>query len=381
MATSPPPSEPVPSMPSPATSPSPPAETVVGPRVVALRAMFPDYDDLILQSVLDSAAGNQDRAIDILLGMSDPDFQSETPQQQPAPQPVLSQTDLDEQFARQLVLQEQQQETQNWLQNHPDARQQQRPPAAYRSSRPQSAAASTLFPQQQGQAERPSEFQDQFNKIAESGKKTFGNIFSKVKAKFQELETGRPANQQPSTSAQQPYQPQPQTWNPPHAQPQTAAAYFDPNSERSSSPARTPPSVQGYDVCKYPPILRRNPPRFSLVPHPLASPEPPPSSSSAPSNQQQQLQPQPLPQLNTVPPPPSTSQGPPIDAGKLGLMPKRPVSLIRDPASTSAPGGAGAAAGSSAAATPQQRHLLDDDDDDGLEYAENPFEDGNAGKK
>lgn len=39
-------------------------------------------------------------------------------------------------------------------------------------------------------------------------------------------------------------------------------------------------------------------------------------------------------------------------------MPKRPVSLIRDPAP------AGAAT-----------HLLDDDDDDGLEYAESPFDD------
>lgn len=87
-----------------------------------------------------------------------------------------------------------------------------------------------------------------------AGKKTFGNIFSKVKAKLQELETGKPANAQPapapsgSTTSQayQAYQPHPQaqTWTPPHQQ----AAYFDPNS--NSDPAAAP-TLQGYDVCKY----------------------------------------------------------------------------------------------------------------------------------
>ena len=41
--------------------------------------------------------------------------------------------------------------------------------------------------------------------------------------------------------------------------------------------------------------------------------------------------------------------------GKLGLLPKRPVSLVRDPQPA-----------------PARRSL---DSDDGLEYAENPFED------
>jgi len=73
--------------------------------------MFPDYDDLILcivlcsftlfninisrsQSVLQSSGGNQDRAIDTLLGMSDPEYRSEQPQPGPNdnvnnPAPVL----------------------------------------------------------------------------------------------------------------------------------------------------------------------------------------------------------------------------------------------------------------------------------------------------
>ena len=54
--------------------------------------------------------------------------------------------------------------------------------------------------------------------------------------------------------------------------------------------------------------------------------------------------------------------------GKLGLLPKRPVSLLRDPAATSS---------NSPPATsfhPQPTRQLSEDDDDILEYTENPFE-------
>ncbi|KAG5715347.1 hypothetical protein E4T56_gene17101, partial [Termitomyces sp. T112] len=47
------------------------------PRIASLHALFPDYDDLILYSVLDSVNGDQDRAIDALLGMSDPEYKGE----------------------------------------------------------------------------------------------------------------------------------------------------------------------------------------------------------------------------------------------------------------------------------------------------------------
>lgn len=39
--------------------------------------------DLCRQSVLDSVGGNQDRAIDALLGMSDPEYKSETRVEEP----------------------------------------------------------------------------------------------------------------------------------------------------------------------------------------------------------------------------------------------------------------------------------------------------------
>lgn len=91
-----------------------------------------------------------------------------------------------------------------------------------------------------------------------AGKKTFGSLFSKVKAKIQEFETGKPVNASSSTpSVQQ------QQWTPPPQPAQQQAAYYDPNpaprqvASPIQTPGVTPPptqGVQGYDVsgCKYP---------------------------------------------------------------------------------------------------------------------------------
>lgn len=46
------------------------------PAVALLKGMFPDFDDAVLQSVLESVNWNQDAAIDVLLGMSDPSYVS-----------------------------------------------------------------------------------------------------------------------------------------------------------------------------------------------------------------------------------------------------------------------------------------------------------------
>lgn len=83
------------------------------------------------QSVLDSVGGNQDQAIDALLGMSDPNYKSERrPEEPPArvsracyyvnnpTHDVLyfqSQTELDEEFARQLMLEDQEGQQQAWI--------------------------------------------------------------------------------------------------------------------------------------------------------------------------------------------------------------------------------------------------------------------------
>lgn len=67
------------------------------------------------------------------------------------------------------------------------------------------------------------------------------------------------------------------------------------------------------------------------------------------------------------------TSAPPIDGGKLGLLPKRPVSLITDDADPG-PEKNAPAESSGLTAAPVQGYSIDDDDDDGLEYAENPFE-------
>ena len=53
-----------------------PANEPANPAVALLKSMFPDFDDLVLQTVLESVSGDQDAAIDVLLGMSDPSYVS-----------------------------------------------------------------------------------------------------------------------------------------------------------------------------------------------------------------------------------------------------------------------------------------------------------------
>ena len=162
------------------------------PQVVSLQAIFPDFDVAILyvslesliigmnlnfdsQSVLESAGGNQDRAVDMLLGMNDPDY---VPQEQPAPVQVChnmysvisiepsdficgiqSQTDLDEEFARRLMLEEQQQ--QSW---NPQPQGQQ---VAYQP-RVRGRQQQQVGPGPQGgEQDTMGDFQEQFAKIAD----------------------------------------------------------------------------------------------------------------------------------------------------------------------------------------------------------------------
>ena len=67
-----------PTMPTPAQTASEHEEhnEPANPAVALLKGMFPDFDDAVLQSVLESVNWNQDAAIDVLLGMSDPSYVS-----------------------------------------------------------------------------------------------------------------------------------------------------------------------------------------------------------------------------------------------------------------------------------------------------------------
>ncbi|EEB89557.1 hypothetical protein MPER_12327 [Moniliophthora perniciosa FA553] len=304
------------------------------PQIAGLKAMFPDFDDAILQSVLASVRGNQDQAIDMLLGMSDPNYKSEP--RSPQQQRVLSQEELDEQFARSLFMQEQD-EQQRYQQARWEA-QQQRPTAPGRRSS-----------QNTGGGDMMADVQEQFKYIAETGRKTFGNIMSKVKAKISEFDQqrqgqssathptygGAGSDTYPYDSVQTPDPNQQYQAYRPHQPPSQAQqpAFYDPNPQSSSPINHTPPQgftttnavseTHGYDVSSSPP-----------------------ASST------------------TTPRPPATGTGSGIDGGKLGLLPKRPVSLLAQ----SPPPGDNA------------NKTKRPDDDDELEYVENPFEEGSGRK-
>ncbi|KAG6813138.1 hypothetical protein H0H92_013762 [Tricholoma furcatifolium] len=390
-------------------TPPPPESRPKDPRIAALHAMFPDYDDLILYSVLDSVGGDEARAIDALLGMSDPEYKPE-PVPAAAGDPTagagaaseLSQTELDEQLARHLMLEEQQEHQAAW-----EAQQAARRPSFARRA---ASGEQNQYQQQgqgqgspQGQAggsttgETMAEIQQQLGKFAETGKKTLGTFFNKVKAKIQEMDQPRyvacaalmlmpskppdaililsafwdtrttpsptaasydPAAYEQSVYAQQANAYVPYATRPPRGAQAQQPAFYDPNA--SSGPG-APHEAHGYDVdsgsaytsatehgmvCLAP---RNTPP-------PLTSGA---AATSAGNNTGATAA------YNDIPAPrPLSSSGltsPPIDGGKLGLLPKRPVALLR-------PGEQGA---------PQlerQHSLQSQDSDDDLEYAENPFE-------
>ncbi|KAG5646250.1 hypothetical protein DXG03_004077 [Asterophora parasitica] len=365
----------------------------VDPRVAALRAIFPDYDDLILISVLAEVGGDQDRAIDALLGMSDPEYKPDPS----APQvgaggagTTISQTELDEQLARHLMQEEQEAHQAAW-QAQQDTR--------IRPARQgQGQGQAQYAPQggQGGQGDTMAEIQQQLGKIAETGKKTFGNIFSKVKAKIQEMDQPRTGQSssgvQPTwagnTSAgydpalyeqhvyqgQQQQQPQP-PWNtrPQAQQPQQQyqaqaqqPAYYDPNPRNTSYPinsSQSPPitlqgpAVTGYDTAPEPSARSTSPPAAPRTPPPVNTPRPP-ATGSGPGSPGASL-----PFDSGAPPPPFASDTILTNRvfaskGKLGLLPKRPVALLR---SQSPP-------------AIQSQHSQQSDDTSELEYAENPFE-------
>ena len=122
-------------------------------------------------SVLQSVNGDQDQAIDTLLGMSDPDYVTQLPppqQQQQEP----TQTELDEQLARRLMLEEEQAAQHQWS----PPQQQIQGYQSYQSGRAATrgggneagAYGNTAQRGNVQQRDTMTEFQDGFNKIAES---------------------------------------------------------------------------------------------------------------------------------------------------------------------------------------------------------------------
>jgi len=269
------------------------------PRLASLSAIFPDFDSTLLESVLDSVDGNEERAADILLGMSDPNYVSQVEPTQRQPQ--LSQTELDEQLAQRLMLEEQQRSN------------------AWRASPRDRSATTQATPTSPGQSgDTMDKFLDSVDKFAETSKNTLTNLFQKVKAKVNEFDSNRSSGS--ASQGNRPPQQQQQQW-----QGQSQAYYMPPEQPQPQAPA-APAAPQGYD---------------------LSSPTP---AAPRPSEPNLQLPPQRV--TPTTTPPPSN-----IDPSKIGMLPKRPVSL-RGPQ------------------TPQRKDSGASDEENELDYVENPFEEG-----
>ncbi|KZP34419.1 hypothetical protein FIBSPDRAFT_942545 [Athelia psychrophila] len=321
------------------------------PEVASLKAMFPDFDSAVLQSVLESCGGSHERAIDMLLGMSDPEYVS-----QHDPVPAQSQTELDEQFARQLMMEDEQQQHRR---HEPPFNGQARPRARgeqWQQQQPQQQQQPVEVPPG-GQKDTMAQIQEQAFKIADTGKKTFSSFLTKAKAKLQEFDQQRqeqrtgqgstPGGTQPSwgDGNQQQYQAPQQHYGQAPAQVQPAyrapppqqaqPSYYDPNAQPTRQDSFT--SAQGYDATPLPSAQAAAAPSSAA----LSTTAVAGSAATTPS-------------ASTDRPPSTSSGAPPIDPSKLGMLPKRPVSLVRDPSQ------------------PPARH--EEDEDDELEYAENPFE-------
>lgn len=281
-------------------------EVAINPQVAALQAIFPDFDPIVLQSVLDSVNGNQDRAIDKLLGMSDPEYKEQHPTTR------ADQTELDEEFARNLLIQEQEEANQRRRQRQQRHKPQEPVPNQQRGDAPGQNTPGTGPGMQ--------EVTETFNRLAESGKRTFNTLFSKVKAKIQELDQPRPDSDSPSaTNSGSLF-----SSTPSHQDRHTMM------TQAHYQPAGTQP-IRGYDMT------------YQSSPTPVAD-QPSPTLSTGPDQRSSS------PEI-TLGSNHSNQQASNIDPAKLGILPKRPVTL----------GGS----------SPPQRGSTDE-----LEYAENPFEDG-----
>ncbi|KAI0759838.1 hypothetical protein BD413DRAFT_650540 [Trametes elegans] len=327
-------------------------EPQVSPQVASLRAMFPDFDVAVLQSVLDSVNGDQERALDILLGMSDPEYVST---QTAHPQAEPTSLDLDEQLARQLMLEDQQHQQRHATGDSWPRRDQTNVPYQARQ-----APDGQRPPPPEGGAGRTDlqEFQRTMGQIAESGKRTFSSIVSKVKAKINEYEATRYSSSNSSTTPQwgtapstqldrhtasQAYQPQIYGAHQPSPSPQPEPPI---SLHDGSAPPAAQGQVQGYSLDDPPAPAPSS--VAASVPVPAAAPAP----TTPPAGARFSPAASPRPS-GDVPRPPPTGSGSPVNAAKIGLLPKRPVSLLN--------------ANSPPATRPR-------DDDDELEYVENPFE-------
>ncbi|KAG8740113.1 hypothetical protein FRC10_004742 [Ceratobasidium sp. 414] len=369
------------------------AETLESdPAVASLHAMFPAFDLLVLQSVLEATGGDRDQAIDSLLAMSDPDYVPAQPQTTGGGAPnqsrQLTQTELDEEFARRLMLEEEQQAHGGaWLPRgqtspHNVSYQTYQPRRSGEYQHPSGAGGGGISnmasdlqqqfrsfiggtggrgtgvqgqPQPQDQGNTGAGYQEQFSKFADTGKKTFNSIVNKVKQKMEEFDRQHPPdtqnmNRPPQSGHWSNWQAPNQGYQPP---PQAATYAQSPAPAQPVLAARSPPLGAAHGT------LDSNP--YGIPPANTNTDAALPTSSGRWQYQPEPAAPPAQPQA------PAMSVGAPeeprrsIDAARLGILPKRPVSLM------------GAGANTRPAATTSTHATERDSDEESLEYVDRPM--------
>ncbi|KAG9101809.1 hypothetical protein FRC06_002594 [Ceratobasidium sp. 370] len=374
------------------------AETLESdPAISSLHAMFPAFDLLVLQSVLEATGGNRDQAIDSLLAMSDPDYAPTQPQTTGGGAPNQgrqpTQTELDEEFARRLMFEEEQQAhgaawPPNQTSPHNVSYQTYQPRRSGEYQRPSGTGGGGISDvagdlqqqfrsfisgaggrgtgaqgQHQGQGSTGGGYQEQFSKLADTGKKTFSSIFSKVKQKMEEFDRQHPPDTQ---NMNQP--PQSGHWSnwqapsPAHQPPPQAATYA-----QSPAPAQPAPAAWSSPATTAHGPLSSNP--YGISPTNTNTDA---NTASLPtSSERWHYQPEPgaPPAQPAQPQAPATGVGAPeeprrsIDTSRLGILPKRPVSLMDANANTRP----------AAPATAPARTTGRDSDEESLEYVDRPM--------
>jgi len=284
------------------------------------------------------------------------------------------------------------------------------------------------------------EFQDGFNRIAESGKKTFSSIVSKVRAKMQDFDQGQgwswsqnpsdhppqaasasyhpsnvpgqqqgseqgaytqpyrytqPANPQRQTSQSRPARTSSYPSSPPRSGVLRPAATEPAQSASPQRPSYYDPTTRGYDLYGDDEDIQlndRTTPSVTVAPQNTASPPhadgpatpPPDTSSPSPPSYTSPVSPPPNSVLPSTGPPArslsptiagarATTPGTPggVDFSKLGLLPKRPISLVPQ-----SPPAAGASVSAPRMATADSESTADSSPDrEEPEFLRNPFED------
>nr|XP_019048921.1 hypothetical protein I302_02701 [Kwoniella bestiolae CBS 10118]OCF27851.1 hypothetical protein I302_02701 [Kwoniella bestiolae CBS 10118] len=222
----PPPGPPPPSAATQQPAAAPP--THPDTKVNELHQMFPTVEVSVIELILETSQGSTDRAIEQLLGMTDPEFRSD----ELGGTREDAQVDLDAQFARSLQMADEESYRAQQAEFHSRVNSGNNPPPPgsgglpyqpriKRGGRQQPYSEQDLFYQNQHQnqnqqaldqrygqrdqreGENPPgmlAFEERVEKFAEAGKQTFNSLFSKAKAKYSEFQTQQAQNRANSQS-------------------------------------------------------------------------------------------------------------------------------------------------------------------------------------